>query len=68
MLYFVFNVHVVLVLVVHCLDEGEFVAQIPFFPPIQRSSDFDHDQCADLIQRAAGFPLNDVRVKLVDRS
>lgn len=40
MLYFVFNPDVIAVLVAHSLEAGEFVAQVPFFPPAQAPEDF----------------------------
>ena len=70
MLYFAFNAEVVLVLVVHNLREGEFVAQVPFFPPLQKVADFGREECVRFIQAAAGVPLRDVKVQelLVDTS
>lgn len=62
MIYFVFNSDVVLVLVVHNLQEGEFVAQIPYFPPLQQPTDFDAVFCTQLIQKSAGESLKDVKV------
>lgn len=42
MLYFCFNPGVIAVIVAHCLQSGEFVAQVPFFPPLQvRSYSFE---------------------------
>ncbi|KAK0572955.1 hypothetical protein LWI29_000917 [Acer saccharum] len=40
MLFFVFNTEVIGVLVAHDLQQGEFVLQIPFFPPQQNLEDF----------------------------
>jgi len=37
MLYFCFNRATVAVIVAHSLADGEFVAQVPFFPPLQVS-------------------------------
>eukprot|EP00210_Caulerpa_lentillifera_P000295 g288.t1 len=65
MIYFVFNSHVVLVLVVHNLEEGEFVAQIPYFPPLQKPADFDMSLCTELIQNATGSPLNDLQIQSI---
>lgn len=64
MLYFVFNPDVVLVLVAHCLERGEFVAQIPFFPKAQAFSEanFGERACAELLRQAAGRDLGDLRV------
>ena len=53
MLYFVFNPAVVAVVVAHDLRNGEFVAQIPFFPPHQSlERDFSRAQCAALLEAA----------------
>ena len=35
MLYFCFNPSVIAVVIAHCLEDGEFVAQVPYFPPLQ---------------------------------
>jgi len=35
MLYFVYNADVVCVLVAHHFETGEFVMQLPYFPPLQ---------------------------------
>ncbi|GMH41411.1 hypothetical protein BSKO_09321 [Bryopsis sp. KO-2023] len=62
MLYFVLSSDVVLVLVVHCLKSGEFVAQIPYFPPLQVPSEFDGQKCQELINRGAGFDVHDLEI------
>lgn len=62
MLYFVFNPNIVAVVIVHNLKEGEFVAQIPFFPPLQSLSDFEKDVCVQYIRSIADIPLDDVQV------
>jgi 2-polyprenyl-6-methoxyphenol hydroxylase-like FAD-dependent oxidoreductase len=54
MLYFVFNERVVLVLVAHNLQTGEFVAQLPYWPPVQQPEDFTPDVCTALIKAAVG--------------
>lgn len=59
MLYFVFNPDVVAVVVAHDLRNGEFVAQIPFFPPHQSlERDFSRRQCAALLEAAANGGTN----------
>ncbi|CAM6010703.1 unnamed protein product [Sphagnum balticum] len=40
MLYFVFNQRVIAVIVGHNLEAGEFIAQIPFYPPQQQFEEF----------------------------
>ncbi|EFJ46561.1 hypothetical protein VOLCADRAFT_93005 [Volvox carteri f. nagariensis] len=54
MLYFVFNPEVVAVLVAHDIQAGEFVAQIPYFPPLQSPADFPPERIVQLIRAAAG--------------
>ncbi|KAG2431150.1 hypothetical protein HXX76_009680 [Chlamydomonas incerta] len=54
MLYFVFNAEAVAVLVAHDIGAGEFVAQIPYFPPLQSPADFPPERVAGLIRAAAG--------------
>ncbi|MEW5298358.1 MAG: hypothetical protein WDW36_001490 [Sanguina aurantia] len=65
MLYFVFSPRVVGVLVAHDLSSGEFVAQVPFFPPLQSVSDFSPAVCIELIEAAAGQALGDVSLRQV---
>ncbi len=55
MLYFIFNANLVGVVVGHDLAAGEFVAQVPFFPPLQRLEDFTPERCAALVTAAAGL-------------
>jgi 2-polyprenyl-6-methoxyphenol hydroxylase-like FAD-dependent oxidoreductase len=58
MLYFVYASAGIAVLVAHAFKRGEFVAQIPFFPPHQRAQDFDDHRCIALLRRLAGRPIN----------
>jgi 2-polyprenyl-6-methoxyphenol hydroxylase-like FAD-dependent oxidoreductase len=58
MLYFVYSGAGIAVLVAHAFQRGEFVAQIPFFPPHQRAEDFDEHRCTALLRRLAGKPIN----------
>lgn len=58
MLYFVYSSAGIAVLVAHAFKRGEFVAQIPFFPPHQRAEDFDDHRCILLLRRLAGRPIN----------
>ncbi|KAL5717346.1 hypothetical protein ACHQM5_010364 [Ranunculus cassubicifolius] len=43
MLFFIFNVEAIGVLVAHDLNQGEFVLQIPFYPPQQNIKDFNSE-------------------------
>ena len=71
MLYFVFNPDVVAVVVAHDVTEdgaGDFVAQIPFFPPTQSlAEDFGASRCAALVRRAIGddVDVDDVSIRSV---
>lgn len=66
MLYFAFSRSIIAVVVAHNLDEGEFVAQIPYFPPLQTADDFTRGVCEQLVQRTAGgAPLADLEVRTV---
>jgi len=64
MLYFVYTSAGVAVMVAHALKRGEFVAQIPFFPPHQQPEDFDEHRCIALIRRLAG--KTDMIAKIFD--
>ncbi|XP_073387845.1 uncharacterized protein [Physcomitrium patens] len=65
MLYFVFNPKVIAVVVAHNLEAGEFVAQIPFYPPQQRLEDFTSEVCHDIILEVVGKRDLAVEVKTV---
>ncbi|KAK3014219.1 hypothetical protein RJ639_008964 [Escallonia herrerae] len=43
MLFFIFNTDAIGVLVAHDLDQGEFVLQMPFYPPQQKFEDFSSE-------------------------
>jgi hypothetical protein len=62
MLYFVFGPSAIVVLVAHNLATGEFVAQIPYFPPLQTPADFDEAACRRVLAAAAG--ADDVRLRI----
>ena len=63
MLYFVFNPSVIAVVVAHSLQDGEFVAQIPYFPPLQEPSAFASLSMArQMVRRAAGVPTLAVEI------
>ncbi|CEL99696.1 unnamed protein product [Vitrella brassicaformis CCMP3155] len=64
MLYFLFNRELIVILVGHDLQSGEFVAQIPYFPPHQSlSRDFPESRCRELIHAMAGQTLPDLNIQ-----
>lgn len=65
MLYFVFGPGVIAVMVNHNLNTGEFVAQIPYFPPLQTPEDFNKETCAAIVRRAAGNGSLQLEVKTI---
>ncbi|XP_061338730.1 uncharacterized protein LOC133285505 [Gastrolobium bilobum] len=62
MLFFIFNVEAIGVLVAHDLRQGEFVLQIPFYPPQQTIEDFSPKACEKLISKLVGQEFGDVDV------
>lgn len=62
MLYFIFGSKNIVVLVAHSLEKGEFVAQVPFFPPLQNADDFDITRCENIIKDMSGFDVLDLKV------
>ncbi|XP_022776266.1 phenol 2-monooxygenase isoform X2 [Durio zibethinus] len=62
MLFFIFNAEAIGVLVAHDLKQGEFVLQIPFYPPQQSLEDFSPEICKKLIFKLVGRELSDVNV------
>lgn len=65
MLYFVFNPEVIGVLVAHDLRLGEFVVQVPFYPPQQCYEDFTDKVCKHIVFDLAGRHLTDIEIKTV---
>ncbi|CAH9148249.1 unnamed protein product [Cuscuta epithymum] len=61
MLFFIFNEKAIGVLVAHDLREGEFVLQIPFYPPQQRLEDFS-SKIFEIICKLVGQELADINV------
>lgn len=51
-----FNPSVVGVLISHSVSKGEWVLQIPYFPPYESSMDFTEDKCKSLVSGAIGDP------------
>ncbi|KAK2389322.1 2,4-dichlorophenol 6-monooxygenase [Trifolium repens] len=62
MLFFIFNTEAIGVLVAHDLRQGEFVLQIPFYPPQQTIEDFSPKACEKLINKLVGREFGDVDV------
>ena len=62
MLYFIFNSNTIAVLVAHNLEEGEFVAQIPYFPPLQTAHEFTKSYCKKLVHQFSGMPSLNIDV------
>ncbi|EOA15760.1 hypothetical protein CARUB_v10006897mg [Capsella rubella] len=62
MLFFIFNTEGIGVLVAHDLQQGEFVLQIPYYPPQQSLSDFSPEMCKMLIFNLVGHELSDLDV------
>lgn len=57
MLYFIYSTSGIGILVNHSLERGEFVFQIPYFPPYQRPEEFTARKCKELIKQLAGDDL-----------
>lgn len=62
MLFFIFNPDAIGVLVAHDLEHGEFVLQIPFYPPQQMFDDFSIKVCEQIIVKLVGWEPADVQV------
>ncbi|GER30071.1 3-(3-hydroxy-phenyl)propionate/3-hydroxycinnamicacid hydroxylase [Striga asiatica] len=62
MLYFVFNTEAIGVLVAHDLKEGEFVLQVPIYPPQHKIEDFSPRMCEKLIIKLVGREISDINV------
>lgn len=54
MLYFCFNRGAIAVLVAHNLRQGEWVAQLPYFPGLQDADSLDRDACTAAIAACIG--------------
>ncbi|XP_048233112.1 2,4-dichlorophenol 6-monooxygenase isoform X2 [Ricinus communis] len=62
MLFFIFNTEAIGVLVAHDLKQGEFILQVPFYPPQQDINDFSAEICRKLILKLVGQELSDIDV------
>lgn len=64
MLYFVLNPKSIFVLVAHDLQEGIFIAQIPYYPPLQNHKSFDATSCTELIKLGIGHEGQDCTISI----
>lgn len=62
MLFFIFNPDAIGVLVAHDLEHGEFVLQVPFYPPQQMFEDFSAKVCEQIIIKLVGWEPADIHV------
>ncbi|KAK6160359.1 hypothetical protein DH2020_003740 [Rehmannia glutinosa] len=62
MLFFIFNTEAIGVIVAHDLEQGEFVLQVPFYPPQQKFEDFSFRTCEKIIFKLVGRELLDINV------
>ncbi|CAM6105238.1 unnamed protein product [Calypogeia fissa] len=67
MLYFVFNASAIAVIVAHNLQLGEFIAQIPYYPPHQAFEDFKKEVCRSIIQEVSGIQNLEMEIKSVKK-
>ena len=65
MLYFIFSKKYIAVLVAHNLGQGEFVAQVPYFPPLQGAEEFSTAVCQSIIREISGDQSLSVAVHAV---
>ncbi|XP_031480328.1 uncharacterized protein LOC116250661 [Nymphaea colorata] len=63
MLFFIFNPEAIGVLVAHDLNEGEFVLQIPYYPPQQNLEEFTVEKCQEIIFKLVGHKLVDINIR-----
>ena len=54
MLHFIYNPLVVCVLVSHDITNGEFVLQVPYYPPVESVDDYKNDlqRCLKIVNSA----------------
>ena len=71
MLYFLYNQDAVAVLVCHDIELGEFVLQVPYFPPIE-SPDHYKQRSMDIIKKSIFSeeirPYRNPKIEVVDVS
>lgn len=54
MLHFIYNKNTVSVLVNHDIKQGEFVLQVPFYPPVETIEDYKNspEKCLQVVRDA----------------
>ena len=57
MLYFIYSPQAIGVIVNHSLKHGEFVLQLPYFPPHQQAEEFEEARCMSIIHELVGRPV-----------
>ncbi len=62
MLYFVFNHKCIAVFIAHDIEHGDWVVQIPYFPPQQHPSDFDERKCLEILKDSLICDENDAMI------
>jgi hypothetical protein len=60
MLHFIYNSKVVSVLVSHSLDEGVFVLQVPYYPPVEVIGDYSTPRCEQIIRDSLGQAVHNL--------
>ena len=70
MLHFIFHPNLVGVFVCHDVEEGEWVLQIPFFPPFQRPDDYTSERVksmiiSGLLNRLGGFNDDTFQIEIL---
>lgn len=65
MIYFIYNPEALVVIVMHNAQEGEFVMQVPFFPPLTNPSDYSQSEIKDLVEKCTGggAKIDDIEIK-----
>ena len=57
MLYFIYNRDLISVLVCHDVELGEFVLQVPYYPPIESLDvDYTPEKCRELVEKTMVSP------------
>lgn len=67
MIYFIYNKETVVVMVMHNSEEGEFVLQVPDFPPLTKPSDYNLENVTIIVNNVAGTgeKISDIEIKSI---